>query len=161
MDWWIWLIIAFVLLGIELLTTTFHVAFFAIGAGIVAILSLLGPGDSLWLQIAVFLLSSVAFMFILRIPLREKLGLEGLSEEIDSISNESGIAIETIAPGATGKIELRGTAWSGRNDGERVIENGQSCTIEGIDGLALVIRPAADAASSDEESHPSAIERKK
>ncbi|MBW3566191.1 MAG: NfeD family protein [Acidobacteria bacterium] len=144
MAWWIWILIALVLLAIEWLTTTFHPGFFAFGAIAVGILVAAGFGGPLWMQLIVFALVSMIFMLIFRQPLREKLGLEGMSKEIESIASEKGIALETIAPGATGKIEIRGTSWNGRNEGDLEIGAGDRCSIDRIEGLTLVIFPSID-----------------
>lgn len=144
MVWWIWILIALVLLAIEWLTTTFHLGFFAFGAVAVGILVLAGFGGPLWLQLIVFALVSMIFLLIFRKPLREKLGLEGMSKEIESIANENGVALETIAPGATGKIQIRGTSWNGRNEGDLEIGAGERCSIDRIEGLTLVILPSIE-----------------
>jgi membrane protein implicated in regulation of membrane protease activity len=48
---------------------------------------------------------------------------------------------ERIAPGAVGRVELRGTVWSARNDAAESIEPGRRCRVFRVDGLLLYVRP--------------------
>ncbi|MGZ7030612.1 MAG: NfeD family protein, partial [Thermoanaerobaculia bacterium] len=59
---------------------------------------------------------------------------------VDTMIGEEAITTDEIAPGATGRADLRGSTWSARNVGETPLAKGQRCTVERIDGLLLHIR---------------------
>ena len=75
MAWWIWVLVAFLLLIIEFFTTTAHVGFFAVGAFLVAILVGLDAGGPLWFQLMLFAISSVVMLVFVRPIVVKRLGL--------------------------------------------------------------------------------------
>ena len=62
MAWWIWILIGFALLAMELTTSTLHVGFFAIGALVVAALVGFGVEMPLWGELLIFTGVSVFLM---------------------------------------------------------------------------------------------------
>jgi membrane protein implicated in regulation of membrane protease activity len=52
---------------------------------------------------------------------------------------EVAVASEVIAAGATGKVELRGTAWTGHNVSAASIAAGTRCRVTGVEGLTVSI----------------------
>jgi membrane protein implicated in regulation of membrane protease activity len=53
---------------------------------------------------------------------------------------ENALALEDIAPGAIGKVELRGASWTARNTGEQPIQRAERPRVERVEGLTLCIR---------------------
>jgi membrane protein implicated in regulation of membrane protease activity len=139
MVWWVWVLVAFALLAIEMVSTTMHVGLFAIGALAVALLQAFGVDLPLTGQILVFTLISLAAFFFVRPWLMRRLGLNE-TKRVDSMLDDVAIAMEDIAAGAIGKAEMRGTGWNARNVGVTLIARGERCVIEHIDGLVLHIR---------------------
>jgi inner membrane protein len=58
----------------------------------------------------------------------------------DTLAGETGMARELLAPGAVGRVELRGTSWSARNVGDVTLEPGSRVRVERVDGLTLQVR---------------------
>jgi membrane protein implicated in regulation of membrane protease activity len=139
MSWWIWVLVAFVLLTIEFFSTTMHIGFFAVGAFLVAILVGFGAGIPLWGQLLIFAITSVVALVFIRPVLVRKLGLSR-TPVIDTMIGEEAVVTAEIAAGATGKAELRGSSWNARNVGETTLAAGQRCTVERIDGLLLHVK---------------------
>ena len=141
MAWWIWVLAAFVLLGLEFVSTTLHVAFFAVGALVVALLQGMGLELPLWGQLAVFTsVSLVAFFFIRPIVMRRlKLNQPRV---VDSIAGEQAVAMDDIGVAGLGKAELRGASWNARNVGATPVTRGERCVVERVEGLVLHIRAA-------------------
>ena len=52
---------------------------------------------------------------------------------------ETAVAKEAIAPGAIGRVELRGTAWTARNRGLETLATGTRCVVIGVDRLTLFV----------------------
>lgn len=139
MSWWIWVLIGFVVLALELTSATLHLGFFAVGAFVVAILVGVGVDLPLWAQLLIFTgVSVVAFVF-LRPLLVRKLKLD-TKRVVDSLVGEQALALDDIAVGADGKAEMRGSTWTARNIGETGLIRGQRCIVAGVEGLVLHVR---------------------
>lgn len=136
MVWWIWVLIGFAILALELTAATMHVGFFAVGALVVAILVGLGLDMPLWVQLVIFTLVSLIAFFFLRPILVRKLKLDQ-KKVVDSLVGEHALALEDIAAGGSGRAEMRGTTWSARNIGETALIRGQRCTVAAVDGLVI------------------------
>jgi inner membrane protein len=139
MSWWVWVLVAFLLLTIEFFSTTMHIGFFAVGAFLVAILVGVGVAIPLSGQLLVFAITSVVALVFVRPVIVRKLGLNR-TPVVDSMIGEEAVATAEIAAGAIGKADLRGSTWNARNVGETTITIGQRCTVERIDGLVLHVR---------------------
>lgn len=139
MEWWIWVLIGFVLLGLELASTTLHIGFFAAGAFLVAVLVLLDVAGPLWVQLLTFTVVSLLALLVFRPLLIRRLRLDK-TPVVDTFIGEQATAMEDIAPSAIGKAEMRGTTWSAQNVGSTVLSRGQRCRVEHVDGLLIHIR---------------------
>lgn len=142
MTWWMWVLVGFLLLGMELATTTLHLAFFGLGAIVVALVVSLGYGGPLWVQILMFTAISVVFLLF-----RKRLLLLAhytpQTREIDTLVGETAVTAQEIGINDIGKAELRGTSWTARNVSERVIAAGERCRVERVEGLTLFVKPAS------------------
>ena len=87
-----------------------------------------------WITVGALLL--VAFGLLVRAKLRS--GAEGAIRE--GVDGEIATAIEAIPPGVSGRVLLRGSPWTGRNQGNVVIPAGGSCRVERRQGLILDVR---------------------
>ena len=140
MTWWIWILLGFALLGLELATTSLQIGFFGGGAIAVGLLVALGVGGPLWVQLILFTVISVSSLFFLRQRMLHLLGLGTPAKEIDTMIGEIAIASDEIAPGATGKAELRGTSWNARNESGATIHAGALCIVTKLDSLTLIVK---------------------
>lgn len=139
MVWWIWVLIGFLLLVVELGSSTMHIGVFAIGAFVVGILSAVGLDLPLWAELVIFTAVSLIAFFFVRPVLMRKLRLNE-KKVVDSLVGEQAIALEEIAQGGQGRAELRGSTWSARNVGETSLTRGQRCIVEAVDGLVIHIK---------------------
>jgi membrane protein implicated in regulation of membrane protease activity len=144
MPWWGWIVVGALLLGAEILVPTdFWLVFIglaAIAVGLVATLAPL-PAAAQW---ALFgLLAAVSVLFFRRFvrgrfPSRAP---DGRAD--DTLVGEAGRALEALAPGALGRVELRGSTWSARNGDAAAIEPGARVRVERVEGLTLHVRREA------------------
>lgn len=139
MTWWIWILIGFALLALELSAVSLHVGFFAVGAFVVGLLLVFGVPLSLTWQIVVFTGVSLAAFFFVRPVLVRRLKLDQ-KKVVDSLVGEQAMAMEEIPVQGIGKAEMRGTTWSARNVGETVLNRGQRCVVAEVDGLVIHVR---------------------
>src|SRR5205814_5609048 len=93
------------------------------------------PGWSQWF---LFSLLSVLPVVFLRGPLLRRImpvRREGLA--VDALVGEVAVPLEDLAPGAVGKAELRGSAWTARNVDARPLARGERSVVTPVDGLVL------------------------
>ncbi len=139
MSWWIWVVLAFLLLCVEFVSTSMHIGIFAVGAFVVGIVIGLGAEMSLAWQIVLFTAVSLFSFFVIRPALMRKLRLHE-KKVVDSLVGEQAMALEEIGPGGSGRAEMRGTTWSARNVGETALTRGQRCIVAHVEGLVLHVR---------------------
>jgi inner membrane protein len=135
-----WLAGGLVLLLIELVTPSgFFVLFFGLGALTVGALVGLGLADSALPQWLIFTVGSLTYLLLFRGRLQER-ARRGTTE-VDSLVGEVATARERIRPGELGRVDLRGTMWTGRNVAVAVIEPDQRCRVASVDGLIVGVQP--------------------
>lgn len=139
MNWWVWILVAFLLLTIEFFATTAHIGFFAVGAFLVAILVGAGVPIPLWGQLLIFAISSVILLVFVRPIVVRKLGLNK-TRVVDTLIGEQAIVLDDLPVAAEGRAEMRGSTWTARNIGETSILKGQRCVVEKVTGLTLHVR---------------------
>jgi membrane protein implicated in regulation of membrane protease activity len=139
MSWWIWVLIAFAILALEMTAATMHIGFFAVGALVVAALVGFGVDLPLWAQLLIFTMVSLVAFFFLRPVLVRKLKLDQ-KKVVDSMVGEQAIALEDMGVGERGRAEMRGTTWGARNVGETALIRGQRCVVADVDNLVIHVR---------------------
>ena len=139
MSWWIWILIGFGILALELTAASLHIGFFAVGAFVVGILLALGVEMPLWAQLVTFTGVTLVAFFWLRPILVRKLKLDQ-KKVVDSLVGEQALALEDMSVGGHGRAEMRGSTWSARNVGETALIRGQRCTVANVDGLVIHVR---------------------
>ncbi|HEX8984296.1 MAG TPA: NfeD family protein [Bryobacteraceae bacterium] len=139
--WWVWLVAGLVLMLAELLLPTgFFLFFFGAGSVATALFACLGLLSSFVAQGLVFIGVSLLLLALLRKPLLAKFHFRNQAHAVDSLIGETAKALETIAPQAIGKVELRGSSWSALNTGPVLIALDTRCRVEKIEGLTLHVR---------------------
>jgi membrane protein implicated in regulation of membrane protease activity len=149
MDWWMWFVLGFALLMLEMATPGgFYFIFFGASAFLVAVLDLAGIVESAWMEWMLFSIFAAGATTLFRQRVLNRFGPRMPSGEVDTLIGEVATALEGIQPGAVGKAELRGSSWTAFNSGSRQLERGQRCRVERVDGLTLFIRAAEPGSSS-------------
>jgi membrane protein implicated in regulation of membrane protease activity len=141
MNWWIWLAAGLVLVVAELATPSgFFLLFFGLGALTVGVLVGLDVVTSLWIELALFSLLSIAYLLIFRGRLQHRVQAPP-PPTVDSLIGVLAIAQERLSPGVVGKVEVRGSTWSARNTSSVTLDPGQRLRVATIDGLTLTVVP--------------------
>jgi inner membrane protein len=142
MLWWHWLVLGLVLVALELAASGgFYVIFFGVAALLIAGLHTLDLAGPVWLQFLLFSVFAVGSLALFRGPLMRLLSAGEGQDDMDTLIGEIGTPLEAIAPGAVGRLELRGTTWSARNAGATVIPEGRRCVVVRRDRLMLFVQP--------------------
>lgn len=133
-----WLVILAVLLGIEIATLGLTTIWFAGGALIAFLLSLVGA--PLWSQIAVFFVVSVVLLIFTRPLALKYMNKSATKTNVDSIPGQTGIVTHTINNlKAEGQVMIQGMEWSARSKDESVIEEGKVVKVAAVEGVKLIV----------------------
>ena len=138
--WWHWLALGLILVALEMAASGgFYVIFFGIAALAIGGLHLFDIAGPVWFQLLLFSVISVGSLLLFRSPLLRWMQLDRPGVDVDSLVGDTAIPLDDIPPGAVGRAELRGTAWTARNAGTRTLIRGQRCTVTAVDRLTIFI----------------------
>jgi membrane protein implicated in regulation of membrane protease activity len=142
LTWWMWMVLGLVLLACEMITPgIFYFMFLGISALLAGLVAWLAPDLPAWVPWLLFSIFSAVSLAFFRKPLMEKFKLSGKhGHHVDSLIGETALALEDIAPGAIGKVELRGASWTACNAGTQAIQRSGRPKVERVEGLTLYIR---------------------
>ncbi len=142
MPWWGWITVGTLLLVAEItiVDLEFYLVFLGVSALAVGLALVAGLALPFWLQWLAFAALAIVSLVVFRQRIYAHLrpGAEGTIQ--DGVDGELAIAVASIPPGASGGVMLRGTRWTGRNQGNVVIPAGASCRVERRQGLILDVR---------------------
>ena len=141
MTWWFWIALGLALSALELATPGgIFIIFFGVAALVIGLLALAGLSGPLWVQWLLFPVLALVSLRVFRRPILNRLGIGGNRGDVDSLVGEVAVTAETLAPGAHGRAELRGTTWNARNVDTVPIVPGQRCRVVAVQGLMLDLR---------------------
>lgn len=134
---WLIAVIAFGIL--EAVTVQFVCIWFAGGALLAMIASLLGAGTLV--QCIVFVAVSAILLFLTRSLVR-KLTKGGMEKtNADSLIGKSLVVIKaTDSLGENGKVKAGGTVWTVRTEDGKPVSEGEAVTVEKIEGVKLIVK---------------------
>lgn len=138
MSWWMWVLLGVGLLVVEIVTPGgLFALFFGVSAILVGGLVALGV-EAAWLQWLLFAGLGVVLLVALRRRIRSWAPGD---PPVDGLVGELAVPREDLAPGATGRADLRGAPWTAINDGGTVLRAGQRCRVSRAENLTIFIRP--------------------
>ena len=145
MQWWAWIAVGAILLGSELafVDAQFYLVFVGAAALVVGFLGAGNWSPAIWLQWVMFTTLAAVSMVFFRRRIYERMR-RGLPVLKSGLAGEVVIMPAALPPGETCRVEFRGSSWSAINSGRSIIEAGGRAHIERVDGLTLVVRPAAE-----------------
>jgi membrane protein implicated in regulation of membrane protease activity len=134
----IWFILGFIFFVLEFVLPGLILFFFAVGAWIVAILSLF-IDLNINTQLILFLASSTLTILLFRKWVKKIIWTKKHSTELeDEFLGKTGKAETFIGPGQNGKVDFKGTNWDARS--EDIIGKGENVTIIGNDSILLIVK---------------------
>jgi membrane protein implicated in regulation of membrane protease activity len=139
---WIWLVLAAVLYVGEMLTTTFFLLPFGIGATLAFVANLLGL--ELWLQWVVFVVVSIIALVLLR-PLAKRLTAKAgqVKSGVDRLIGMTGHIIEGNAPSGENRARVDREVWNVATEAGGRLAVGTPVTVLRVDGVHLIVEEAA------------------
>lgn len=139
MEWWYWIAVGILCLGIELFTPGgFFMCLIGLAAIITGLPGLLGLDMPFTLQVLIFAVLSIMLLLTTRKPLQRLIMRKG-PEVSDEFTGKEVVISADIAPGQLGKCEFHGSPWTVKNAGSNTLTAGSRCTIERADGLTLFV----------------------
>jgi membrane protein implicated in regulation of membrane protease activity len=134
----IWFVAGFIFFLLEFVVPGLILFFFAVGAWIVAILTLF-MDLSVDAQLIIFLVCSVLTILLFRKWVKKIVWSGKSSSEIeDEFVGKAGKAETFIGPGQNGKVDFKGTIWDATS--EDVIERGENIIVTGNDSILLIVK---------------------
>lgn len=141
MLWWHWLLLGVVLTAMEAATSGgFYIIFFGVAAIVIALLSLFDLSGPAWFELLLFSVLSVVSLMLFRNPIMRRLNLTAGTPDLDTLAGESCTVLEPMPPGASGRVEARGTSWSARNIGTTPLAGGARCVVAQSERLTLLVK---------------------
>lgn len=143
--WIVWLIIAAIFIGAEVLTPGFFLLWFGIGALVAALMAILGIG-SVAAQLIVFLVVSVLLViasrtifdrFLTRTPAESQLtfGVEAMLGQVGTVVESSRGAMNQSA------VKVSGSVWTAfPSEGETPLTEGETVAVERVSGNSIYVR---------------------
>ncbi len=134
-----WLITLAVLLVIEIITLGLTTIWFAGGALVAFLLSLVS--DSFILELVVFLVVSLVLLFFTRPIAQKYFNKQRVKTNYESLIGRDGKVIERIDNfNNTGQVVVGGLEWTARAlDSQEIIETGERVIIREVSGVKLIV----------------------
>lgn len=135
-----WLILFVLLLIVEILTMGLTTIWFAAGALVAILASVIG--FSLPVQVIVFLIVSVVTLILTRPLVMKYFNKDRLRTNADRLIGQQAVVLEEIDTlRAKGRVEINGQEWSAKtSDPDMVIPEGRTVLVEAIQGVKLVVK---------------------
>lgn len=135
----IWLVVLVACLVVEISTLGLTSIWFAGGALLAMIISLIG--GPLWLQVLVFLVASIVLLVFTRPIATKYFNKSRTKTNVDSKIGKQAIVTERIDNLiGEGRIVTDGMEWTARSLDSSVIEEGTVVTIEKIEGVKAIVK---------------------
>jgi membrane protein implicated in regulation of membrane protease activity len=136
-----WAVLAALAFAGELLSVSFFLFFFSLGALVALVMAFAGLGVGL--QAAGFIAASLLSMVVLRPAIMHRISFRSSEpyESRDSITGKSGVVTGAIEPGASGTVRIGSTEfWTARAlYPEQGLESGTRVRVLDTDGLTAVV----------------------
>jgi membrane protein implicated in regulation of membrane protease activity len=132
---WSWLILAALLAGLELISYTFVLIFFAGGALIAAGAAYLGAGP--FAEMMVFSLSSLVLLLAFR---KRFLTLRSQKQSHPMDIGAGLILSAPLAARSEGMISYQGSPWTAVNSSDKDLEQGTPVIIERTEGIKIFVK---------------------
>lgn len=134
----VWLVVALIFLVVEGITVGLATIWFAAGAIVAMITSLLDIPVPL--QVVIFLVVSICLLVFTRKIFVEKLKAGAEKTNVDAVIGTKAVVISPVLPYSTGQVKIGSQVWTaiGRNP-EETFDKDQLVNVEAVEGVKVVI----------------------
>lgn len=138
--WIVWLVVFVIALLVEWATSELVSLWFALGAVVTLVLSVI-PEVQWWIQLIVFAVLSFAAFIFLRPLLKKLIKNDRVDTNIDEIVGKKGIMTDDYSELHQGEVKVNGVLWTAINTKEtESIEKGTKVTVVAVQGNKLVVK---------------------
>ena len=130
-----WFIAFLVFLVIELVTVNLVTIWFAIGAILAMLCSLIT--DSIVVQGVVFLVSSILVLVLTRPLMKKFKGFDRIPTNSDRVIGKIGEVTAKIEKNKYGEVKVFGNVWTATSN--QVLNVGEHVKVKAIDGVKLIV----------------------
>ena len=137
----IWLVLMVVFLIAEAVTVATISLWFAAGALVALLVSLLGL--QVWLQVVLFLVVSGVLLACLRPMVKRHFTPKLTRTNVDAIVGTRGMVtaeIDNVC--AAGQVKLNGMEWTARSTNGQIIPAGTLIRVDRVEGVKVFVSPA-------------------
>ena len=136
--WWLWMVLAAILVVGEIFTAGFFLLWFGIGAAVAGVLALLGLGAA-WQWGSFVVVSGVLFgvsrRFAERFSAKQPPGIGA-----DRLIGKTGVVLEDIDNASnTGRVRLDKEEWRAKSATGKIIATGSRVEVVRLDGTHVVV----------------------
>ena len=136
----IWLIVLIVMIVTELVSLQMVSIWFAAGALLALVGTLLGA--PFWVQLLLFVIGSLLLLVFTRPIVKKMMPKHHIPTNSELEIGKKATVIEDIdAETATGRVRLEGVDWSGVSENGKSIASGTAVIVKRIDGTKLIVAP--------------------
>jgi membrane protein implicated in regulation of membrane protease activity len=142
MPWWAWIVVGSLLLAAELalIDAQFYLVFIGASALLVGSAELAGIAMPEPLQWLLFAGLSVAILLLFRERIYELTRSDPANVVSGPAGEEVAVPVD-LAPGASCRVEFRGSTWTAQNKSDNAMPAGSQARIVNVEGLTLQIVP--------------------
>ena len=134
----IWLVILAVLLIIEIATLGLTTIWFAGGALVAFLVSLVG--GPLWLQITLFIVVSFILLVFTRPAAARLLNKKVEKTNGESLPGQKAVVLQEINNlQGTGQVRINGLEWTARSLNDQIISKDAVVTVVTVEGVKLIV----------------------
>lgn len=138
--WIVWLAVFVIALLVEWATSELVSLWFALGALIALVFSIV-PGVAWWVQLIVFAVISFATFLFIRPMLKKLIKRDQVDTNIDEIVGKRGIMTDDYTDLHQGEVKINGVLWTAINTNENEkIEKGTKVTVVAVEGNKLIVK---------------------
>lgn len=140
-----WILLGLVLLIGEIIAAPgeLFLLFLGIPALLIGLLLMAGVEIPYYAQFGIYALFSLALLAGLRGRLKARIQRR-FAQNSEPLKGDTVTISTRIAPGATGRGELRGAVWSVRNTGAAELSPGQQVPVSACEGITLMVKGEPD-----------------
>ncbi len=133
-----WLAAVVIFIIIEALSVGLVTIWFAFGAILAMVASMLGLGF-VW-QFVIFCASSLFFLFATRPFFKKYIASKNIKTNAESVIGKKGFVIEEISQTAYGQVKVSAQVWTAKAENASTIAKGSEVEVLAIEGVKLIVR---------------------
>ena len=133
-----WIVLIVIFIVVEAMTFGLTTIWFALGAVVALVLSLLGASWP-W-QLIAFVVSSIALLFATRPLVVKHVRAKEVKTNVDSLIGKKGIVTKTIGSHNTGQIKVSSQIWTAVSADKTEIALDKEVEVLSVEGVKLIVK---------------------